>query len=112
MVSDYLSNIDKQLREERKRKIFSMWLACYSQEEIAESVGVDQMTVKRETDTFTQIGSTSDLSKSRDFSQDDEIATYGDLGSVSSFAKSRDFSQDIVDNLLYLSFLGVTLSPC
>ncbi|MBF0397975.1 MAG: helix-turn-helix domain-containing protein [Desulfobacterales bacterium] len=50
-----LSDIDKQLREERKQKIFEMYLACYTQEQIAEVVEYSEQSVKREIDTFQQI---------------------------------------------------------
>src|SRR5262245_30093284 len=44
-VTGYLTDIDEQLRKERKEKIQAMWLRCYSQEEIAKVVGVDVATV-------------------------------------------------------------------
>ena len=40
-ITGYLSDIDKRLREERKQKIFDMWMACYSQEEIAQEINSD-----------------------------------------------------------------------
>ena len=39
-VTSYLTDIDKQLREERKSKIFSMYLAGYTMQEIADAVGI------------------------------------------------------------------------
>jgi hypothetical protein len=39
------SDIDKAEREERKRKIQELWLACYTAEEIAESVQLDSSKV-------------------------------------------------------------------
>lgn len=39
------TDIDKRLREERKQKIFDMWLACYTQEEIAKVMGIGERTV-------------------------------------------------------------------
>ena len=41
-VSNYLSDIDRQLREERQAKILEMWLACYTQEQIAEASDLKQ----------------------------------------------------------------------
>ena len=41
-VNTYLTDVDKQLREERKERIFEMWLACHTQEEIAAAVGVTE----------------------------------------------------------------------
>lgn len=48
MVNSYLSDVDKDLREKRKQQIFDMYLAAYTQEEIAEAVGLSQMEVSRE----------------------------------------------------------------
>jgi ParB-like chromosome segregation protein Spo0J len=40
-VRGWLSRIDKDAKEERNRKIFSMWLACHTQQEIAEEVNLN-----------------------------------------------------------------------
>jgi len=44
-VTSYLTDIDKQLREERKAKIFSMYLAGYTMQEIAEAVNLPRKTM-------------------------------------------------------------------
>jgi len=41
-VNGYLADTDKQLREQRRETIRDMWLACYTQQEIADAVGVDE----------------------------------------------------------------------
>lgn len=41
-VRDWLSRIDKDSKEARSQKIFELWLACHTQEEIAEIVGLSQ----------------------------------------------------------------------
>jgi transcriptional antiterminator len=38
-VRGYLKNIKDNLAEEQNKLIFDMWMACYTQEEIAEKVG-------------------------------------------------------------------------
>jgi len=38
-VRDWLSRIDKDSKEARDKRIFELWLACYTQEDIAEKVG-------------------------------------------------------------------------
>jgi hypothetical protein len=43
-IREWLSRIDKDAKEARDRKIFELWLACWTQEEIAESVGVHKDT--------------------------------------------------------------------
>jgi hypothetical protein len=38
-VRDWLSRIDKDSKEARNRRIFDMWMACYTQEEISAEIG-------------------------------------------------------------------------
>lgn len=44
-VMAYLSRTKKELKEDRNRRIFDMWLACYTEEEIGTAVGLDESTV-------------------------------------------------------------------
>jgi hypothetical protein len=46
-VRGYLSDVEKQLREQRDETIRSMWLACASVTEIADAVGVTAETVNQ-----------------------------------------------------------------
>jgi len=39
------SRIDKDSKDARNKRIAEMWLACYSEQEIASQVGCDQKTV-------------------------------------------------------------------
>lgn len=106
-VGNYLSETDKKLREERKRHIFDMWMACYTEEEIAKVVGIERTSVTKEAETYVNFGSVSDFHKSRDFLQDADfepplynIWTFAKkTNSVSHFGNSE---QRILDNLLYL----------
>lgn len=45
MVNKYLSDIDKQIKEARKAKIMQMYLACHTEVEIAEAVGLERPRV-------------------------------------------------------------------
>ena len=45
--SDIWQKLMKDMKAERDRQIAELWLACYTEEEIAEKVGVDQATVNR-----------------------------------------------------------------
>lgn len=45
-IREYLKNIKDNLAEEQNKLIFDMWVACYTQEEIADKVGIAQNTVK------------------------------------------------------------------
>lgn len=106
-VSGYLSDIDKQLREQRRETISAMWLACYTQEEIADAVGVDRTTTSRDLEEVCNLAM---LPKSTQLS-----ATYSEpdwtppIYNLWTFAKlsnaTRHFGnseQRILDNLLYL----------
>jgi transposase len=46
-INKWLARTVKENKEKRDRTIKDMWLACYTQEEIAETVGCDQATVTR-----------------------------------------------------------------
>lgn len=41
-VRDWLSRIDKDAKEARDRRIFDLWLACWTQEQIASELSVSQ----------------------------------------------------------------------
>jgi DNA-binding XRE family transcriptional regulator len=47
-INSYLSDTDKQLREQRRDTIKDMWMACHTQDEIATEVGVSQKTINAE----------------------------------------------------------------
>jgi hypothetical protein len=44
-VREWLSRIDKDAKEERNRRIFDLWMGCWTQEEIASREGVTKETV-------------------------------------------------------------------
>jgi len=44
-IREWLSRIDKDTKEARDRRIFDLWMACYTQEEIAAGVGCDRHDV-------------------------------------------------------------------
>lgn len=44
-LREWLSRIDKDAKDSRNRRIFDMWLACYTQDEIAQAVNVHKDTV-------------------------------------------------------------------
>lgn len=45
-MSRWTSRRDKDLKDERDKKIADMWLACYTEEEIAEAVGCGDATIR------------------------------------------------------------------
>ena len=46
-LQSWLSRIDKDAKEARDKRIFDLWLGCYTQEEIAKGEGVDKATISR-----------------------------------------------------------------
>jgi hypothetical protein len=89
----------RRVREERKRLIWNMWLACYTQEEIAEATGMTRQAIDLEIETFANIGHVSDFCKSRSFAEIGHVSVFGksrsfsNIGNVSDFTKSRSFSE-------------------
>lgn len=52
-VSGWLSRTVKEEKDRRKRRIFEMWLACHTQQEIAEKIECPQQTVADQIRGFT-----------------------------------------------------------
>lgn len=46
-IRDWLSRMDKDAKEARDRRIFDLWLACWTQQEIADEVGVTQAEIAK-----------------------------------------------------------------
>jgi hypothetical protein len=74
-VNDYLGDIDKQLCEERREKIRSMWMACYTQQEIAGTVGIDKATNNRVLEECCKTERLPKCNKLPAFSQDAAFRT-------------------------------------
>jgi hypothetical protein len=55
MVQSYLADIDKDLREARSARIFSLWMQCWTQAEIANDVELGQPAVASETGELSEI---------------------------------------------------------
>lgn len=51
-VRRWLSRIDKDAKEAQRKRIFSMWLACHTQQEIADAEGIGKATVNEILDSF------------------------------------------------------------
>lgn len=45
VVRDWLSRIDKDAKEARNQRIFDKWMACHTQQEIAEAVNTGKATI-------------------------------------------------------------------
>jgi len=106
-VSNYLSEIDKQLRKARREKIINLYLSCYTLDEIADVVKVDKATVSREINFCCKLENLPNRNKVRALFQDEEFEPQ--LYSVWTFAKKTNevdhfgnSEQRIIENLIYL----------
>ena len=104
-VSGWLSRIDKDNKAARNRRIFDLWLACWTQQEIADEVGVDQAEIAR----FMKNGKFADLHKTdqsgAEHATDFKPPYYNIWKQQTKSAGSEHFGNTeitILDNLLYL----------
>lgn len=105
-IRDWLSRIDKDTKESRDKKIFDMWMACYTQQEIADIVGISQQTVADSIKDFTDFGKVSDSGKATaNHVTDFEPPIYNIWKQQKKTTGSTHFGNSDVrwlDNLLYL----------
>lgn len=62
-IQGWLSRIDKDSKEKRDKRIFDLWLACYTQEEIAEREGISREAVSDTTANFGNLGNLAENTK-------------------------------------------------
>ena len=62
-INNWVSRIDKDAKAERLEKVFNLWLACHTQEEIAEVVNVAQKTISDWSKDFSDLGKLSETAK-------------------------------------------------
>ena len=79
-----ISRIDKDLKAELRETAFNMWMACYSQQEIAEAVGYSREAVK-EFVNFLQDGRNGTDSENANSSENPQLASEAD---------AREFDED------------------
>ena len=63
-ISGWLSRTVKENKDRRDRKIFAMWMACHTQEEIAEAVELSQRAVSEQCEGFSSSVLQNQTSKS------------------------------------------------
>lgn len=104
-VSGYLTDVDAQLRAERRETIRAMWQACHTQEEIAAAAGIDRVSV---TEAVGELSNLEDLPKPTKLAalyQDDfepELYDIWNFGRKTNEVKHYGNTEvRIVDNLLY-----------
>jgi DNA-binding XRE family transcriptional regulator len=105
-ITDWVKNIDQQHKEDQKRRVREMWLACRTQDEIADTLGITQKTISNQTKDLVDLESFPNLLGLH--------AKYGEpdwkppLFNIWNFAKNANKTKHfgnthvgIVDNLLY-----------
>ena len=50
-----------------------MWMACYTQQEIADATGIAQQSVARKIESITQNGKASEMGKTLTFEKDSDF---------------------------------------
>ena len=68
-VRDWLSRIDKDSKEVRNRRIFDLWMACWTQDEISAACDCRE-TVRDLTNDFGEIGKLAEIRQSGSISCD------------------------------------------
>lgn len=106
-ISRWVEHIDKAKKEERDRKIREMWMACYTQEEIAETTNTPRQTIADHIKVLPDLDKCPKSAKLK--------ATYEDpdwqppLYNIWTFHKNNNKTKhfgntavEIVDRLLYM----------
>lgn len=103
-LREWLSRIDKDTKEVRNKRIFDLWLACYTQEEIAEVVGLTHQAIDEILQKRAELPESAKFPSSL-HQADFEIPLYNiwkqqtKSGSVNHYGNSE---VKWLDNLLYL----------
>lgn len=103
---NWLSRADKDMKDERNRRIADLWLSCYTEEEIAEQVGVSEGTVHELIEKSSEIPSLEKMRILSEYRDPDWTPPLYNVwkrqektNGVSHFGNSE---VSFVDNLLYL----------
>lgn len=106
-VNNYLQAIDKQRKEDRKQRIFDLWMACETVEDIVATVDIKKSAVDEILGEFPVLENLPKVEKVLATFADDEFTA--PLYNVWTFAKKSNSvshfgnsEQRIVENLLYL----------
>lgn len=116
-VRDWLSRIDKDAKDARDKRIFAMWLACHTQQEIAEAEGLPQQTVADSLKGSTDFGKLAESGKAAaNHLTDFEPPIYNVWKQQDKTPGGKHFGNSEVrwvDNLLYMYTdpFGVVVDP-
>ena len=101
----YTKNKRDEQEAQIKQQIFDMWLACETQEQIADVLNTPLSTVNRVIANFSQNGQMSEMGIFRDF---DEPDSHRKIYDIWNFGKATNeikhpgnIPPEIIDNLLY-----------
>lgn len=118
-LAEWLQDTDRAERERRDQRIRDMWLACYTQEEIAEAVELDQRSIGRK---IQELGNFPNLEKRLKVralhEEDDWKPPFSDIWSFTSNSNTTTHFGNtdgrILDNLLYLYTepFDIVVDPC
>lgn len=99
-VSAWLKAIIDQEREEREARIWQMWLACHTQEAIAQAVGVDQTNVARTLQDLCKKYQQDDTHIFRNF--EPKVYTVWNFDKATNEVRHfGNIPPEVLDNLLY-----------
>jgi hypothetical protein len=105
-IRDWLSRIDKDTKAARNKRIFDLWMACYTQQEIAEHEGLSREAISDITSSFGSFGNLAETTKATALHQVDfEVPIYNVWKQQSKSGNLNHFGNSevkFVDNLLYL----------
>lgn len=108
-VRDWLSRIDKDTKDARNKRIFDLWLACWTQHEIATELDCSQQEADKQIKSFTTDGNSAVYGKTQqaaaDHAVDFEPPIYNIWKQQEKSAGPNHFGNSEVrwlDNLLYL----------
>jgi hypothetical protein len=105
-MRSWLSRKDTSLRQDREKRIYDMWLACYTQREIAEAVGMAVGSINQEVEECSNAANLPNVNTA--------AAAHADLDPVPIYNvwKQKKYTSDtshpgntcvqFLDNLLYL----------
>ena len=105
-LARFLSRTKKESKERARKNVFDLWLACYTQEEIADKLGLQQQTISGWLDGLTDFGQMSESSKvAAEHATDFDRPLYNVWKQQQKTPGSEHFGNSEsrwVDNLLYL----------
>jgi ParB-like chromosome segregation protein Spo0J len=102
-IRDWLSRIDKDAKDARDKRIFDLWLACYTDSDIAAEVNISREAVNDITGSFGKLAENTKPAASHLTDFDPPIYNIWKQQEKSSGAEHFGNSEPRwVDNLLYL----------